>query len=68
LKGQKYYEDYKTFFIKKLKKNKITKILIVGNGLENLLVSTFDKNCFKKSQLGKITFRLELQDSCKEFR
>lgn len=68
LKDQKYYEDYKTFFIKKLKKNKITKILIVGNGLENLLLSTFDKNCFKKSQLGKITFRLELKDSCKEFR
>tara|TARA_X000001036_G_scaffold230669_1_gene215547 strand:+ start:6145 stop:7698 length:1554 start_codon:yes stop_codon:yes gene_type:complete len=68
LKDQKYYEDYKTFFIKKLEKNKIKKILIVGNGLEDLLFATFDKSCFKKSQLGKITFRLELKDSCKEFK
>ena len=51
----------------KLKKNEINKIIIVGNGLENLLTATFDKKCFKKIQLGEIIFRLELDEDCKDF-
>ena len=42
--------------------------MIVGNGLEDLLLSTFEKNCFTKSQVGKITFRLNLRDDCEEFK
>ena len=68
LKESKYFSDYKNFFIEKLKKNKITKIIIVGNGLEDLLDSTFEKNCFAKSQLSKITFKLELKKDCKDFK
>ena len=40
LKDTKYYKKYKSFFVKKLKINQINKIIIVGNGLENLLTST----------------------------
>tara|TARA_Y200000002_G_C22448641_1_gene565363 strand:- start:232 stop:765 length:534 start_codon:yes stop_codon:yes gene_type:complete len=67
LKDNKYYNNYKKFFINKLKKNEINKIIIVGNGLENLLTSTFDEKCFKKIQLGEIIFRLELDEDCKDF-
>jgi len=68
LKESKYFSDYKNFFIEKLKKNKITKVIIVGNSLEDLLDSTFEKNCFAKSQLSKITFKLELKKNCKDFK
>ena len=68
LKDTVYYEDYKRFFIEKLKKENIKKIMIVGNGLEDLLLSTFEKNCFTKSQVGKITFKLNLKDDCEEFK
>ena len=52
------------FFINKLKKEEISKIIIVGNGLEDLLSLTFDKDCFSKSQIGKIAFRLNIRDDC----
>ena len=68
LRGHKYYENYKSFFVDKIKKNKIKKIIIIGNGLENLLTSTFDESCFVKSQLSKITFRLVLNENCEEFK
>ena len=67
LKDNKFYNNYKKFFINKLKKNEINKIIIVGNGLENLLTATFDEKCFKKIQLGEIIFRLELDEDCKDF-
>ncbi len=68
LKDTKYYKNYKSFFVKKLKINQINKIIIVGNGLEDLLKSTFNTNCFKKTKLGEITFRLEIKKDCNEFR
>ncbi len=68
LKNTRYYDKYKDFFVKKLKINKINKIIIVGNGLENLLTSTFNANCFKKTKLSEITFRFEIKEDCGEFR
>ena len=68
LKDSKYYRDYKTFFVEKLKRENISKVLIVGKGLENLLSLTFDENCFSKLQIGEITYRLILKDKCEEFR
>lgn len=68
LKDNQHYDNYKNFFINKLKRHEIKKIIIVGNGLENLLMSTFEENCFKKTKLGEVTFRLELVEDCKEFR
>tara|TARA_Y200000002_G_scaffold169948_1_gene140163 strand:- start:3289 stop:4839 length:1551 start_codon:yes stop_codon:yes gene_type:complete len=67
LKDTKYYKKYKSFFVKKLKINEINKIIIVGNGLENILTSTFSANCFKKTKLSEITFRLEIKKDCGEF-
>ncbi len=68
LKDSKYYDQYKIFFIEKLKKENISKIIIVGNGLENLLYSTFEKNCFLKSKIGKIVFRFTLKENCEGFK
>ena len=68
LKNTEYYNKYKSFFVNKLKINQINKIIIVGNGLENLLTSTFNANCFKKTKLSEITFRLEIKKDCFEFR
>ena len=67
LKNTKYYDKYKDFFVKKLKINQINKIIIVGNGLEHLLTSTFNANCFKKTKLSEITFRFEIKKDCGEF-
>jgi len=68
LKDTKYYNNYKSFFVKKLQINQINKIIIVGNGLEDLLTLTFNTNCFKKTKLGEITFRYEIKKDCGEFR
>ena len=68
LKDTKYYNNYKNFFVKKLKTNQISKVIIVGNGLEDLLTSTFNKNCFKKTKLSEITFRYEIKKECAEFK
>ena len=68
LKNTKYYDKYKSFFVKKLKMKEIDKIIIVGNGLENLLASTFNASCFKKTKLGEITFRLKIKKECSEFK
>lgn len=68
LKDTKYYNNYKSFFVKKLQVNQISKIIIVGNGLEDLLTSTFNANCFIKTKLSEITFRLEIKKDCAEFR
>ena len=51
-----------------IKSHKTHKIIIVGNGLENLLTSTFNANCFKKTKLSEITFRFEIKEDCGEFR
>ena len=56
------------FFVKKLQKNQINKIIVVGNGLEDLLTLTFNASCFKKEKLGEITFRYEIKKDCDEFR
>ena len=68
LKDNKYFENYKLFFVNKLKKEEISKIIIVGNGLEDLLSLTFNKDCFSKSQIGKIAFRLNIRDDCEDFK
>ena len=68
LKDSKYYDNYRSFFVKKLKTNQISKIIIVGNGLENLLKSTFNTDCFKKTKLSEITFRLEIKKDCADFK
>tara|TARA_B100001057_G_scaffold492480_1_gene584960 strand:+ start:2519 stop:4051 length:1533 start_codon:yes stop_codon:yes gene_type:complete len=67
LQDSEYFEEYKTFFVEKLQREGISKIIIVGNGLEDLLLLTFDEKCISKSQIGQITFRLDIQNNCKEF-
>ena len=47
LKESKYFSNYKKFFVKKLKKNKITKVIIVGNEMEDLLDSLLKKIVFQ---------------------
>ena len=68
LKDTKYYNNYKSFFVKKLQINQINKIIIVGNGLEDLLTLTFDASCFNKTKLSEITFRFEIKKDCDEFK
>ena len=68
LKDTKYYNNYKSFFVKKLQINQINKIIVVGNGLEDLLALTFNASCFKKTKLGEITFRYLIKKDCDEFR
>jgi hypothetical protein len=68
LKDSKYFKKYKNFFVEKLQKNGISKIIIVGNGLEDLLLLTFDEKCISKSQIGQITFRLDIKNNCKNLR
>ena len=67
LRENQYYLNYKEFFIKKLRDNKIKKIIVIGNELEEVLDLSFSKDCFNKKRLGEITIKFEISSKCKFF-
>ena len=67
LRENKYFLNYKEFFIKKLRNNKIKKIIVIGNELEEILDLSFSKDCFNKTRLGEITIKFEISNKCKFF-
>ena len=65
LKENKYFLNYKNFFINKLRQNKIKKVIVVGNELEEVLYLIFSENCFKKTRLGEITIKFVITEKCR---
>ena len=68
IKGQKYFENYKDFFIKNLQRNDIEVIYSIGKGEEKILGFVLEKNCFKTKKEGKIIFSHILIKNCEDFQ
>ncbi len=64
LKNQKYYDVYKSFFIKSLKKNEIRTILETSKQNETVTEEILDKSCLKKERLNEILVKFELKKDC----
>jgi len=68
LRGQKYYQAYKNFFINNLKENNIDIIYSIGktgSGIPSLILT---KGCFETKKEGKIIFSHTLLKDCKDFQ
>ena len=60
-----YFEDYKKFFLKRIKKDKIEIVYIIGSGKKEYITNIIDdKNCIKFQKINKISFKINLTD-CK---
>ena len=67
LKGHKYFNVYKNYFTKSLKKNKVEVIYSIGYGEGNLINYILDASCFEKKQEGKLIYSFNLKKNCKDF-
>jgi hypothetical protein len=68
LKNQKYYNNYKTFFIKNLKKNNIDFIYETFEIKNSIVEIVLDNSCFLKEKIDDVLTRFILRKDCKDFR
>ena len=66
-KGQAYFNEYKSFFLEKIKKNNIKGIYVIGKEEENIPTLIFQENCLEKNKLDKIIFYYSIKKNCKDF-
>ena len=60
-KNNQYFDNYKTFFIKKLIEQKIETIFIIGKK-EVFLKNILKENCYKKEFINDISFKLKIKN------
>ncbi|MDC0450182.1 hypothetical protein OAL70_04850, partial [Pelagibacteraceae bacterium] len=65
---QKYYNNYKTFFIKNLKKNNIDFIYETFEIKNSIVEIVLDNSCFLKEKIDDVLARFILRKDCKDFR
>ena len=68
IRNQKYYEAYKSFFVKNIKKNNIDIIYSIGKVEEGIVSLILTKNCFESKKEGVIIFSHTLLKDCKDFQ
>ena len=68
LKKQKYFKEYKYFFIQNLKKNNIDFIYETSRNEDTIIELIINKNCFKKEKVSEILIKLEIKKNCKDFQ
>jgi len=62
-KTNKYFNDYKSFFLFKIKEQKIENIYIIGRSkLDFLLLIFNEKECLNYKRLNNITVKLEIKN------
>ena len=65
IKDNKYYLNYKNFFINKIKKEKIEVIYIMDKTIsENAVLDYIERKCIKKQENTKIIKMFELEKNC----
>ena len=67
-KGQKYFEVYKSFFVKNIQKNNIDIVYSIGKAEEGILGLILTNNCFETKKEGKIIFSHKLLKDCEDFQ
>jgi len=68
LKNQKYYNNYKNFFIKSLKKNNIDYIYETFEIKNSIVEIVLDNSCFSKEKINDVLTKFMLRKDCKDFR
>ena len=68
LKKQKYFKEYKYFFIQNLKRNNIDFIYETSRNEDTIVELVINKNCFKKKKVSEILIKLEIKKNCKDFQ
>ena len=66
-KDQAYFDNYKSFFLEKIKKNNIEGIYVIGKEEENTPALIFQENCLEKNKIDEIIFYYSIQKNCKDF-
>jgi hypothetical protein len=65
IKGNKYFENYKNFFNRKIKEKKIEVIYILENKIQNEAVTNYlEKKCLKSFKQEKYLRTYELNIAC----
>ena len=60
-KKNKYFQEYKTFFLEKIKNENISVIFIVGLNKESYLDDIFfEKNCLSKKNINQLTKKIDI--------
>ena len=60
-KKNKYFQEYKTFFLEKIKNENISVIFIVGLNKENYLDDIFfEKSCLSKKNINRLTKKIDI--------
>ena len=68
LRGTKYYDIYKKYFITKIKKNKIQVIFETKENDAIITALILDKKCFSKKRVEKMLIKVDLNLNCKELK
>ena len=68
IKGQKYFEVYKSFFIKSIKKNNIDVVYSIGKVEKEILSLVLTNSCFERKKEGEIIFSHKLIKNCEDFK
>ena len=66
-KQNKYYHEYKDFFLQSLNKQNIETIYFSKNK-EKLLTNIFKENCYKKKKIKHKLFKININDCLKEIK
>ena len=70
LKGNKYFEIYKNYFIKKIKENKIQTVYETREDDFTILELVLNPNCFfnKKERVSAMLIKMRLNQNCEDLR
>lgn len=68
IKGQKYFQEYKYFFINNLKKNNINFIFETTKSNKTITELIVDKSCLEKKRLSIMLVKLKILKRCKDFQ
>ena len=68
LNDQKYYEKYKNFFIKNLKKNNIDFIYETTEHDKSITELVINEDCLEKARAGEMLLKIKLLKDCKDLQ
>ena len=68
LKGNKYFNIYKDYFVDKIKKEKINLIFETREDEGLITGLILNKKCYSKERVGKMLIKVELNLNCQELK
>lgn len=68
IKGHKYFDSYKKYFIQNIDKNNIKFIYETSENETTITELIIDKNCFKKNRINEMLIKLELLKNCEDLK